>query len=332
MSRIRAMTGSSASRPPARSSHEGCAARRPAGLRLHHRRRPQSSAVHSTTTGTTPMSCPAHARSSFSIPARAIRSPEDPVPRRLGRSRRLLRRLLAVEHRRVATARRYLHVDEPEACGSTFVVVRTPTPDDPQDFYFTAGGGQPLQFQLDDDGDNTNGLSNTPHFDNVCPVAATRCQRPCPPGGPSPRPPARTDRDLENIDLARRRSSPARSSNVSPTAGPDHRDEGRAARRPAGLRLHRRQAASARPRSSSTTTATTPTPSLDTSGPCLRFARVGLLAGGDCPERLVPDIGDVLRRLADLEHRRVLAPRRSPATSRTKEAATIRARQGCAAE
>ena len=34
-------------------------------------------------------------------------------------------------------------------------------PDDPQDFSFTAGGGiSPSSFQLDDDGNNSNTLSN----------------------------------------------------------------------------------------------------------------------------------------------------------------------------
>ena len=46
------------------------------------------------------------------------------------------------------------------------VVVKDATPDDPQDFSFTAGGGlSPASFQLDDDADAT--LSNTRTFTNV---------------------------------------------------------------------------------------------------------------------------------------------------------------------
>src|SRR6185503_680942 len=48
------------------------------------------------------------------------------------------------------------------------VVVKDATPDDPQDFDFTAGGGlSPASFQLDDDANAT--LSNTRTFGNVVP-------------------------------------------------------------------------------------------------------------------------------------------------------------------
>ncbi len=50
------------------------------------------------------------------------------------------------------------------------VVVKNATPDDPQDFGFTAGGGlTPASFQLDDDADGT--LSNTRSFTNLVPAA-----------------------------------------------------------------------------------------------------------------------------------------------------------------
>ena len=50
------------------------------------------------------------------------------------------------------------------------VVVQDSLPDDPQDFDYTAGGGlTPSTFQLDDDGDNSNALSNTQAFDDVVP-------------------------------------------------------------------------------------------------------------------------------------------------------------------
>jgi agmatine/peptidylarginine deiminase len=48
------------------------------------------------------------------------------------------------------------------------VAVKAATPEDPQDFSFTAGGGlSPASFQLDDDSDGT--LSNTRTFDDVAP-------------------------------------------------------------------------------------------------------------------------------------------------------------------
>ncbi len=48
------------------------------------------------------------------------------------------------------------------------VVVKDATPDDPQDFSFTAGGGlTPASFSLDDDANGT--LSNTQSFNSVVP-------------------------------------------------------------------------------------------------------------------------------------------------------------------
>jgi DNA-binding beta-propeller fold protein YncE len=46
------------------------------------------------------------------------------------------------------------------------VIRKDAIPDDPQDFDFTAGGGLlPASFQLDDDGDNANALSNSREFE-----------------------------------------------------------------------------------------------------------------------------------------------------------------------
>src|SRR5205085_9687185 len=45
------------------------------------------------------------------------------------------------------------------------IVRKDAIPDSPQDFDFTAGGGlSPSSFQLDDDGSNSNALSNTRTF------------------------------------------------------------------------------------------------------------------------------------------------------------------------
>jgi DNA-binding beta-propeller fold protein YncE len=53
---------------------------------------------------------------------------------------------------------------------ASIVVVKDSQPDDPQDFSFTAGGGlSPSSFQLDDDGDQSNGLARSRTFSNLTP-------------------------------------------------------------------------------------------------------------------------------------------------------------------
>ena len=50
------------------------------------------------------------------------------------------------------------------------IIGKNATPDDPQDFSFTTGGGlSPASFQLDDDGDELNALASTRVFGNVVP-------------------------------------------------------------------------------------------------------------------------------------------------------------------
>ena len=52
----------------------------------------------------------------------------------------------------------------------SITIVQDTQPDDPQDFSFTAGPGlSPSSFQLDDDGDDLNGLAHTRVFANVAP-------------------------------------------------------------------------------------------------------------------------------------------------------------------
>jgi len=56
----------------------------------------------------------------------------------------------------------------PPPLPTRIVVVKDAVPNAPQDFSFTAGGGlSPTSFQLDDDGDNANTLSNARTFDNL---------------------------------------------------------------------------------------------------------------------------------------------------------------------
>ena len=71
-----------------------------------------------------------------------------------------------------------IEANEAEVISCTFtntkrgriVVVQDSQPDDPQDLSFTAGGGlSPSSFQLDDDGNSGNALSNTQVFADVLP-------------------------------------------------------------------------------------------------------------------------------------------------------------------
>jgi DNA-binding beta-propeller fold protein YncE len=55
---------------------------------------------------------------------------------------------------------------------SSIVVVKDAQPDDPQDFSFTAGGGlSPSSFQLDDDGNESNGLARSRTFSGLTPAS-----------------------------------------------------------------------------------------------------------------------------------------------------------------
>ena len=77
----------------------------------------------------------------------------------------------------------------------------TRSPNDPQDFAFTAGGGlSPTSFSLDDDADGT--LSNTRTFADVRPRAATPSPRPCRAAGTSPRATCDDGSPVSNIDVA----------------------------------------------------------------------------------------------------------------------------------
>ena len=210
MSPTRAMTGSSASRPHSvivvRKTRSPTTRRtstsRPAAVSAP----PRSS---STTTGTTPTICRTRdllRRSRLRLfGLRGPSRPDGTSARR--RARTALRRATSS----VGWRRRDLHVHEPKR--AQIFVVQDTLPDDPQDFDFTAGGGlSPTSFQLDDDGDNSNALSNTQHFDNVVPGSGYSVSQTTPAGLEPGRghllrriciPATSTSR--------RRRSSPARS-------------------------------------------------------------------------------------------------------------------------
>ena len=51
-------------------------------------------------------------------------------------------------------------------------VVQDTSPDGPQDFGYTTGGLSPASFQLDDDGNDSNGLAHTRVFDDLVPAGA----------------------------------------------------------------------------------------------------------------------------------------------------------------
>ena len=132
---------------------------------------------------------------------------------------------------------------------------RTRSPNDPQDFAFTAGGGsQPASFQLDDDSDGT--LSNTRTFANV--VAAdgySLAESRARPAGTSTAATCDDGSPVSNIDVGAGRD---RHLHV-----PEHASAARSwwskdatAERSAGLRLHGRRRPVARRASSSTTTPT----------------------------------------------------------------------------
>ena len=98
------------------------------------------------------------------------------------------------------------------------VVVQDSLPDDPQDFDFTAGGGlTPTSFQLDDDGDNSNALSNSRSFENLLPGSGYSVSQTTPAGWSS----EATCSDGSspgNIDVGPGETVTCTFSNVSPTA------------------------------------------------------------------------------------------------------------------
>ena len=144
-------------------------------------------------------------RTFANVPATNGYSIAQSLPRRLAaRRRNVRRRQPGVEHRRGPRAR-------PSPARSTnnkrgqIVVVKDATPNDPQDFSFTAGGGlSPASFSLDDDSDGT--LSNTRTFDDVAPGSGYSVVRERARAAGSRRArPVTTAARSSNIDVARGR-------------------------------------------------------------------------------------------------------------------------------
>ncbi len=116
------------------------------------------------------------------------------------------------------------------------IVVKDATPDDPQDFSFTAGGGlSPASFSLDDD---TNGtLSNTQTFNNVVPGSGYSLAETVPTGWDQT---SATCSDGSPIyEHRRQRRRDGHLHLLEPQARADRRGQGRDSERRAGLRLHR---------------------------------------------------------------------------------------------
>ncbi len=112
---------------------------------------------------------------------------------------------------------------------------RTRQPDDPQDFEFSAGGGlTPTSFQLDDDGNDGNELSNSRSFDvdagNRLLADGDRAGRVGSDG-------ATCDDGSPVTDISVSIGETVNCTFTNAQARPDRRRQGRDARRPAGLRL-----------------------------------------------------------------------------------------------
>ena len=140
------------------------AARRSAGLQLHRRRRPQ------------PVLVPARRRRRQL--ERPVQQPQFPGPaagqlldRRDGSG--WMDSIVCHVQRRLFTLEHLLSTGEFVQCvftnqkRGTITVVQDTSPDGPQDFSYTATGLTPTSFQLDDDGDNSNALSNTRTYSNL---------------------------------------------------------------------------------------------------------------------------------------------------------------------
>ena len=261
---------------------EGRHARRRPGLQLHRRRRPQPGELLARRRRRTRRSR-TRARSRTSCPARATRSSET-VPGGWDQTGATCDDgSPVVEHRRRRRRDRDLHVHEPQARARSWSS-RTRSPNDPQDFAFTAGGGlSPASFSLDDDSDGT--LSNTRTFANVVPgvgysLSRDRARR----LGPDRRDLRRRQPALEHR-LSRGRD---RHLHVhEPQARPDRRGQGRAARTTPRTSPSPPAAASA-PRASRSTT--TPTRRSRTRARSRTSCRAsGYSLSETVPERLGPD-------------------------------------------
>jgi hypothetical protein len=83
------------------------------------------------------------------------------------------------------------------------LAVQSSTPNDAQDFDFTAGGGlSPTSFSLDNDGDNGNALASSRSFVNLVPGAGYSLASSTPPGWDTTSASCSDGSPLANIDVA----------------------------------------------------------------------------------------------------------------------------------
>ena len=160
---------------------QGRAAQRPAGLRLHGRRRPHARrASRSTTTPTRRSPNTQHLRQRRP-PGAATRSPR-PCPAAGTRPRATCDDgSPVVEHRRRRRRDRHLHLHQPQARARSSSS-RTRTPNDPQDFSFTAGGGLSARRASRSTTTPTDALEHAHVRATSCRAAATRSSETVPAG------------------------------------------------------------------------------------------------------------------------------------------------------
>ena len=149
----------------ARQHHHrpGHPAERAAGLRLHHRRGTQPGLLPARRRRRRlERPCP-HDRADRCRAGIGLLGLPGVRPRLGDRGQHLLGRLARVEHRRVVG--RTVTCTFGNSQRGRIVVTKDARPDSTRDFDFTTGGGlSPASFQLDDDGDDSNGLASTRSF------------------------------------------------------------------------------------------------------------------------------------------------------------------------
>ena len=100
------------------------------------------------------------------------------------------------------------------------VIVQYSLPDHPQDFDFTAGPGlTPGSFTLDDDGDNSNGVSNTQVIDNVAAGSGYSVSQSNTGGWHPPDVTCSDGSSASNIDVSSAETVTCTFSNLAPAAG-----------------------------------------------------------------------------------------------------------------
>ena len=215
---------------------EGRHARRPAGLRLHGRRRPLARELPARRRRRRRRSR-TRAPSATSCRAAATRSPR---PCRAAGTRPA-RPATTAARSRTSTSRpaRPSPARSRTASAARSWSSRTPLPNDPQDFAFTAGGGLSPAELLSSTTTPTGRSRTRARSPTSCRAPATRSPRPCPPAGTRRAPPATTAARSRTSTLAAGETVTCTFTNRK--RGPDRGRQGRDPERPAGLLVHGRR-------------------------------------------------------------------------------------------